>query len=56
MCFRFVSLHAIQTIQADATKYTKPESWSMHLLITETMFQALCQYAPIPKWEYQIKR
>jgi hypothetical protein len=33
--------YTIQTIQADATKYIKPDSCTIHLLITETMFKAL---------------
>lgn len=32
---------AIQCLQANAITYVKPTSWEMHLLITETMFQAL---------------
>jgi hypothetical protein len=31
----------IQIVEANATTYTKPDSWPMHLLITETMFAAL---------------
>lgn len=33
--------YKIQTVQADATKYKKPDSCTIHLLITETMFKAL---------------
>lgn len=33
--------YKIQTLQADAITYKKPESWPMHLLISETMFEAL---------------
>ncbi|MCV9930424.1 hypothetical protein OIU83_22380 [Flavobacterium sp. LS1R49] len=32
---------SVQAIQADAVKYVKPDSWDMHLLISETMFEAL---------------
>jgi hypothetical protein len=36
-----LSDYHIRCIQADATKYIKPNDWPVHLLITETMFEAL---------------